>query len=1582
MIDHLLFKVADRDLVGREATLVQDHEFEVFVSYNRKDHLVVAELISRLHDEGIRIWWDRDIVPGRNWPMELETALTTTPAVAIFLGPNGINHYQYNEILRAVEESKNRQISLIPVILPGGSDDLPLPLKSLQYTDFSGPDGLEDEEILARLIAGIKGESLNRAIEEELAQKELRAAILDYYKTQEANCEHLVFTPRQDKDHVRGSDVYVPLNLLVRRDDQPELSLRKDSSSSPVNETFPQQDSTPETQERPRGCKTEDEADLPKEGIRYDLQSAWKRESWETVFRNDGLRLVFTGSAGSGKSFSLTQEIRKRISNARKELENSRSLYELELPILVKASVLVSASQERVTDILLASLSESSPSKRFRNWWHHALNADRGRRLFIIIDGLDELSEDSESLFRKRMRELDALDAASLIISCRTVYFESRRDWIGWGNKRTKVIEIAPLDEQQQLDLIDKWFGDSGRSRAVRSLLETSYAARILCRTPVVLTLVCRTEAITNQPEELTYASLYKVATKELLVGAWRDPSKRPKWAVDQSKMELRPAVEDRMKLVSRIAWRLFEASPSENRFTRTEWLDAASRIASTPGTMRIDVNELLVDLELVGVLIDAGQSEHEQRYSFAHRTFLEYFAAMGMVEQDARWIKTIVEHIWCEREWEEVIRFAASTTSTPANSSRKLLKAIAKETGGPTTPSRPLQWLDQLCWRIAILCFLGLVAIAIVTGLFIKSSPELSAELQVHDARFSKSVEDTSRNELGKTPFELIKLTANHFLEFYSLAVDSMYRQVLLRSDKTRPLSLLLAWVHFLSSILLITLLVTLLGVFLSWLGRKTLYRRSFLKQDDIFRTGLRIQAEVVGLSPVFEKKSNIPRKDVRRVICDLIASERDKSLNIHGATDGGGIPENLLLLLGGNSDARVVLHDEFWSRLVEQRITKLRRKNRGYERILRWYGWVLRHLTKTNVEVRLRSEDLRSVDTLIWEVGYSKTVASHVVGKLSRGTKNALNPDIRSDWSKEQLHSALLTELNELLQGPLLYEPLEFRYVDLSAETIELLARKPTGAELVRLNRLLLEEAFPRSIQRLQKRSIRFMNWCVLRLMRPSFSGMREYRNLTPGSELDQALRGMALLPNAANRKDILRLLDETTKTTNHLLYAGATLQTFTALDIYAAKILVLTGGPEDKERLVELANRHREGNSNTPLAVKELSAIDKRQGIRSAVACLTEKWKENSYYGWNRDSQFVDVLRNSEFNQVVNEIVKMDIPDRLLWDNVLVSWGAGFDSDSARDFYQQMATSDVLPQYVKDTARGKLQSSFQRAWLHTSEWLEEYAKVIKTLLENDDLESAVRSFEESISSYYVKYGSNNLSQALDTLAAACNETLLDKWFEKQKYNSDLLSQSLILARLGQGPNGRVVERALIKWAKSFDFDRNPYGYDIKEAAVCALGELGTKDAGLTLMAILDRALSPRQRVRRMLIPTVFDNTSMWITMVTALGKVEANKELGEFEREEVFRGIQRTLKGSKNWVVYHVAARSMYTRNRFEALRLLLNGYVNRGREGWKPEYGVEPQLHDYALGCRARIRKVSQERTWHVATSPSLKRPIRV
>ena len=62
----------------------------------------------------------------------------------------------------------------------------------------------------------------------------------------------------------------------------------------------------------------------------------------------------------------------------------------------------------------------------------------------------------------------------------------------------------------------------------------------------------------------------------------------------------------------------------------------------------------------------------------------------------------------------------------------------------------------------------------------------------------------------------------------------------------------------------------------------------------------------------------------------------------------------------------------------------------------------------------------------------------------------------------------AALVKDLNQVISGPSIYEQARFRGVVLRPETEQLLKQNPGGRQLARLNKLLLEDAYPAELAR----------------------------------------------------------------------------------------------------------------------------------------------------------------------------------------------------------------------------------------------------------------------------------------------------------------------------------------------------------------------------------------------------------------------------------------------------------------------------------------------------------------------------------
>ncbi|MCX6993427.1 MAG: LptF/LptG family permease [Kiritimatiellaeota bacterium] len=93
---------------------------------------------------------------------------------------------------------------------------------------------------------------------------------------------------------------------------------------------------------------------------------------------------------------------------------------------------------------------------------------------------------------------------------------------------------------------------------------------------------------------------------------------------------------------------------------------------------------------------------------------------------------------------------------------------------------------------------------------------------------------------------------------------------------------------------------------------------------------------------------------------------------------------------------------------------------------------------------------------------------LADFIQAHLSDSTMARLNKFDGSPTTRAGLPATLVTDLNRLMGGPCLYTAQRFEGVNLNNNTRTLLEHKPTGDALLRLNRMLLEDAYPAFLAR----------------------------------------------------------------------------------------------------------------------------------------------------------------------------------------------------------------------------------------------------------------------------------------------------------------------------------------------------------------------------------------------------------------------------------------------------------------------------------------------------------------------------------
>jgi hypothetical protein len=132
-------------------------QFDVFLCHNSLDKPLVIEIADALMRRGLKPWIDKsDIKPGAEYIIELNEGILQSKSAAIFLGSNGIGKWQRKEIFVLQQQNADRDMILIPVLLPGVSKTPDenlllqvhnwLPLESKKIT----------EEFLDKFVMGMK----------------------------------------------------------------------------------------------------------------------------------------------------------------------------------------------------------------------------------------------------------------------------------------------------------------------------------------------------------------------------------------------------------------------------------------------------------------------------------------------------------------------------------------------------------------------------------------------------------------------------------------------------------------------------------------------------------------------------------------------------------------------------------------------------------------------------------------------------------------------------------------------------------------------------------------------------------------------------------------------------------------------------------------------------------------------------------------------------------------------------------------------------------------------------------------------------------------------------------------------------------------------------------------------------------------------------------------------------------------------------------------------------------------------------------------------------------------------------------
>ena len=119
--------------------LGEEQVFDVFISYNNDDKETVEVIAEELRKRDITVWFDKwELIPGQPWQESLEYIVKTARSAAVFVGKDGIGPWQNREMRGCLNEFVERNLPVIPVLLPNAKDlpELPIFLKQFTWVDL------------------------------------------------------------------------------------------------------------------------------------------------------------------------------------------------------------------------------------------------------------------------------------------------------------------------------------------------------------------------------------------------------------------------------------------------------------------------------------------------------------------------------------------------------------------------------------------------------------------------------------------------------------------------------------------------------------------------------------------------------------------------------------------------------------------------------------------------------------------------------------------------------------------------------------------------------------------------------------------------------------------------------------------------------------------------------------------------------------------------------------------------------------------------------------------------------------------------------------------------------------------------------------------------------------------------------------------------------------------------------------------------------------------------------------------------------------------------------------------------------
>lgn len=133
--------------------------YDVFLAHNSMDKPLVQFICDKLKAKGLKPWLDKEqIAPGRWFQDVIQEAIRKISSAAIFIGTNGVGRWQVLELRTFISQCVERNIPVIPVLLPGVKNIPPELVFLNEFNWVKFKSDINEKEGFEDLIWGITGQ--------------------------------------------------------------------------------------------------------------------------------------------------------------------------------------------------------------------------------------------------------------------------------------------------------------------------------------------------------------------------------------------------------------------------------------------------------------------------------------------------------------------------------------------------------------------------------------------------------------------------------------------------------------------------------------------------------------------------------------------------------------------------------------------------------------------------------------------------------------------------------------------------------------------------------------------------------------------------------------------------------------------------------------------------------------------------------------------------------------------------------------------------------------------------------------------------------------------------------------------------------------------------------------------------------------------------------------------------------------------------------------------------------------------------------------------------------------------------------